>query len=62
MATGINIFRTAAFKRGKKAGDSPPRDLYSSLYVLFQLVKERLKSDSVFGIRQIVKNSLAFQF
>jgi hypothetical protein len=61
-ATGINIFRTAAFKRGKKGGDSPPRDLSSSLYVLFQLVKERLTSNSVFGVRQIVKNSLAFQF
>jgi len=61
-ATGINIFRTAAFKRGKKGGDSPSRDLFSVLHILFQLVKERLTSNSVFGVPKIVTTGLGFQF
>jgi hypothetical protein len=44
-ATGINIYRTAAFKRRKKGGDSPSRDLLCVLHTLFPLVKERLASN-----------------
>ena len=61
-ATGINIYRTAAFKRGKKGGDSPSRGLLSVLHTLFQLVKERLTSNSVFDAHKIVKSGLGFNF
>jgi hypothetical protein len=61
-ATGINIFRIAAFKRGNKGGDSPSRKLLSVLYILFQLVKERLTSNSVFNVPITEKTGLGFQF
>jgi len=47
-ATGINIYRTAAFKRAQKGGDCPSRDLLSVLQTLVQVAKERLMSNSVF--------------
>lgn len=61
-ATGINIYRAAAFKRARKGGDCPSRGLFSVLLTLVQVAKERLMSNSVFDVRKIVKSGLGFQF
>jgi hypothetical protein len=61
-ATGINILRTAAFKRRKNGGDSPSGDLLSLLHTLFQFVKERFTSLARLNVRNILKSGPGFQF
>ena len=68
-ATGINIFRTAAFKNRKNVGNnpanggnSPSSDLFSMLHTLFQLVKERFTSRLAFNCQEIYKIGLGFSF
>jgi hypothetical protein len=61
-ATGINIFRTAVFKRRQNGGNSPSQSLYCILHTLFQIVKERFTSKSVFNVRRIFEIGLGFQF
>ena len=67
-ATGINIFRTAAFKRRQNVGTTPPnvgnspsRNLFSILHSLFQLVKERFTWKMTFHFRKVFRIGLGFQ-
>jgi len=61
-ATGINIFRTAAFKRRQNGGNSPTQDPFPILHILFQLVKERFTSMSASNLDKILRVGLCFQY
>jgi hypothetical protein len=67
-ATGINILRTAAFKRRKNVGNSPANgasspssELFSILSTLFQLVKELFTWKMTFSCRRSFKIGFGFQ-
>jgi hypothetical protein len=67
-ATGINILRTAAFKRRRNAGNSPANgpnsplsNLCSLLQTLLQLVKERCTWKMTFNSPRIFRIGLGFQ-
>jgi hypothetical protein len=61
-ATGINIFRTAAFKRRQNGGNSPTQGPFLIFYTLFQLVKERFTSMAASSLDKILRVSLCFQY
>jgi len=68
-ATGINIIRAAAFRKGQNKNDSPirdpfsvPRTLSSVLHTLIIFVKERFRFDLVIRWRNILEVDLEFQF
>src|SRR5208283_4240756 len=68
-ATGINIIRAAAFRKGQNKDDSPirdpfsvPRTLSSVLHTLIIFVKERFRFDLVIRWRNILEVDLEFQF
>jgi hypothetical protein len=61
-ATGINMFRTAAFKRRQNVGNSPSSDLFPMLHTRFQLVKARLTSNPAFKFHEIFKIGFSFLF
>lgn len=46
-ATAINIIRTAAFKRGQDVDNGPSGGPFFILHTLFQLIKERIQSQSL---------------
>lgn len=56
-ATGINIFRTAAFKRRESGGNTPLPNTFSALAAQFSVIKEQILSkiasnlDKIFSFR-----------
>ncbi len=61
-ATGINIIRAAAFKKGQNKDDSPSGDRFSVLHTLIMFVKEQFRFKSAFNWRIIPNCDLEFQF
>jgi NAD-dependent dihydropyrimidine dehydrogenase PreA subunit len=61
-ATGINIIRTAAFKRGQNVENGPSKGPFSILRTLFRVVKERFIPESALFFRNALEFGLGFQF
>ncbi len=61
-ATGINIIRTAAFKRGQNVENGPSKGPFSILRTLFRVVKERFIPESALFFQNALEFGLGFQF